>query len=125
MATVDPRYATAGQMLEQVLEREDWGQAVKDNIVVESRGHSDAAVALLTGHVDAAVVWNFIAALYAEQLEEVDIGVDFEQDIRVTLTRLTTSTNHEEAEMFMDFATNTDFARNVFRYYGYLPADQE
>lgn len=119
VATVDPRYATAGKMLEAVLAREEWGRAVKDNIVVESRGHSDAAMALLTGHVDAAVVWSFIAALYAGRLEMVDPGVEFPEEIRVTLVRLVTAQNHEEARAFTEFL-QSDVAQKVLAHYGYV-----
>ncbi len=122
LATVDPRYATAGKMIEAALERENWGEDVKGNIVVEARSHADAALALTTGHVDAAAVWNFVAALYPEELEQVDIGVEFPEKTRVTLVRLTTSENHEEANKFMEFATS-DFARKVFAHYGYIEAE--
>ncbi len=122
LATVDPRYATAGKMIEAALERESWGGAVRRNIVVEARSHADAALALTTGHVDAAAVWNFVAALYPEEFEQIDIGVEFPEEIRVTLVRLTTSENHEEAREFMEFATS-DFARKVFTHYGYIEAE--
>ena len=122
LATVDPRYATAGKMIDEVLERKDWGGEVRKNIAIEARSHSDAALSLITGHVDAAAVWNFLTALYPEQVEEVDIGVEFDDEIRVTLVRLTTSKNHEEAEKFMEFAAS-DFAKKIFAHYGYIEAE--
>ncbi len=118
VSSVDPRYATAGRMIHEVLDREPWGEDVRRNIIIESRGHSDAALALLTGHVDAALVWNFLAALYPGDLDSISPGVDFPEDIRVTLCRLTTSENGEEALEFMEFAVS-DFAKDVFERYGY------
>ncbi len=122
LATVDPRYATAGKMIEKALDREDWGKAVRKNVVIEARSHSDAALSLITGHVDAAAVWNFLTPLYPEQAEQVDIGVDFDEQVRVTLVSLTTSKNHQEAETFMTFATS-EFAKKVFAHYGYVQAE--
>ncbi len=125
LATVDPRYATAGKMLQEVLDREAWGGQVRENIAIESRGHSDAALSLLTGHVDAAVVWNFLAALYSDELDEVKAGVDFPDEIRVTLCRIKTVENREEAAKFMDFAVS-DFALDVFEQFGYIePGEDE
>ncbi len=118
VSSVDPRYATAGRMIHEVLDREPWGEEVRGNIVIESRGHSDAALALLTGHVDAALVWNFLAALYSEDLDSISTGMNFPEEIRVTLCRLTTSTNEKEAIEFMEFASS-DFAKDVFERYGY------
>ncbi len=123
-ATVDSRYATAGKMLHEVLDREPWGENVRNNIAIEARGHSDAVVSLLTGHVDAAVVWSFLAPLYAGRLEQVETGVDFTDRIRVTLCRLATSENTEEARKFKEFAVS-DFAVAAFTYYGYLGADPD
>ena len=124
ISSVDPRYATAGKMIHEVLDGESWGEDVRRNIMVESRGHSDAALALLTGHVDAALVWNFLAPLYSDSLESVQPGVDFSEDIRVTLCRLTTSENEEEARKFLDFAAS-DFARRAFERYGYIKAGND
>ncbi len=118
ISSVDPRYATAGKMVHGVLDRKPWGENVRGNILIESRGHSDAALALLTGHVDAALVWNFLEPLYPDRLEKVSAGVDFEEEIRVTVCRLTTSENTEEALELMEFITS-DFGVSAFERYGY------
>lgn len=118
VSSVDPRYATAGKMVHGVLDRKPWGGDARRNILIESRGHSDAALALLTGHVDAAIVWNFLEALYPDRLEKVSPGVDFEEEIRVTVCRLATSENTEEANELMEFITS-DFGVATFKRYGY------
>lgn len=118
IATVDRRYATAGKMTHAALDREPWGEAVRANIAIESRGHSDAALAVTTGHADAAVVWNFLAALYADQLDKIECGVEFPEEIRVTLCKLISAENHEETAKLMEFA-QSDYANRVWTYYGY------
>ncbi len=124
LATVDPRYATAGKMVHAVLDSEPWGAAVRENIVIETRGHSDAVLSVLTGHADAAVVWSFLAALYADRLDRVDGGVEFPQEIRVTLCRLKSSTNTEETARLMEFA-QSDYAKKVWMDYGYRPTERD
>ncbi len=123
-ATVDSRYATAGKMVHEVLDREPWGDKVRGNLVIESRSHSDAVVSLLTGHTHAAVVWSFLAPLYANRLDKIDSGVEFGERIRVTICRLTTSENPEETEKFKQFV-ESDYAAKAFEYYGYLVSDTE
>lgn len=118
IASVDRRYATAGKMLHAALDREPWGEAVRANIAIESRGHSDAALAVTTGHADAAVVWNFLAALYADQLDKVECGVEFPEEIRVTLCKLVSAENHAETAALMEFA-QSDYANRVWAHYGY------
>ncbi|MBN1556222.1 MAG: molybdate ABC transporter substrate-binding protein [Phycisphaerae bacterium] len=124
VASVDPRYATAGKMVHAVLDKESWGKAVKDNIVLETRGHSDAANALLTGHVDAAVVWSFLGAMYADRLDVVDCNVEFPQKIRVTLCRLKSAANPDDAVEMMKF-TESDYAKNIWTKYGYRASKQD
>ncbi len=122
VATVDRRYATAGQMIHAVLDRKPWGEAVRENIRIEARGHSDAVLSLLTGHVDAAVVWSFLAALYADRVDRIDCGVEFPEEIRVTLCRLTTSENASETQAFLEFI-ESEYARKAFSWYGYREAE--
>jgi len=124
VAAVDSRYATAGKMLQAVLDSEPWGDAVRKNIMIETRGHSDAVLSVLTGHVDAAVVWSFLAAMYADRLDKVDCGVDFPQNIRVTLCRLKSSVNIEETTRLMEFV-GSGHARKVWTKYGYRASEQD
>jgi molybdate transport system substrate-binding protein len=124
IASVDARYATAGKMLHAVLDRESWGMAVRQNIVIESRGHSDAAQSVLTGHTDAAVVWNFLVALYPDKLGKVECDVVFPQTVRVTLCKLNSSQNAEEANKLMEFV-QSDYAIKVWNHYGYRNANEQ
>lgn len=117
----DARYATAARLVREALRARGWEQALDDKLVMESRGHNEVAAALLTGHLDAGIVWNFIAAFYRGRLDGVGTGLDL-APTRVTLCLLTTATDPEAARRFMELA-GSEFGREVFRKHGYLLED--
>jgi len=114
----DARFATAGQLVWAALGKIELADAVRKNIRMESRTHNDVAMALVSGHIDAGVVWNFIARSYKGRLEWVDPGCDF-PETRVTVCLLQNTTDREMAEKFMEFATSAH-SRAVFENYGYV-----
>lgn len=118
----DSRYATAGRLVDEAIEERGWKEEIRNNIVIESRAHNELALALLSGHVDVSVAWNFLPALYREEIESIEAGVEF-PPVRVTVCLLETAENIDEARKFMEFM-HTDYAREAYRYFGYLPPDK-
>ena len=113
----DPRYATAGKLVVEALEDLGLADKVLPNVRMEGRSHNDVAVSVLHGHMDAGMVWNFIARYYKGRLERVNSGYAF-PETRVTLCLLTTAEDKEAAETFMKFATNEHSLR-LFKELGY------
>ncbi len=118
IAHPDARYATAGKLVRDAFEEMGLLDELKANMAMEGRSHNDVALALLGGHVDVAVVWNFISTFYEDRLEAIaPPDVEF-PEIRVTLCLLTHTQDREAAEKFMALATS-EFGREVFRRHGY------
>lgn len=113
----DPRYATAGKLTVAAVTELGIAEAFMANVAMEGRSHNDVALGVLHDHLDAGVVWNFIARHYRGQLEAIPSGVDF-PETRVTLCLLTHAENRSEAEAFMAFA-DSEQARALFARYGY------
>lgn len=113
----DPRYATAGKLALEAFEKLGIAEQVQANMRMEGRSHNDVAVGVKHGHMDAGLVWNFIARFYEGRLERVAPGVEF-PETRVTLCLLTTAQDKEAAEKFMEFAS-TEHAKKLFELHGY------
>ncbi len=118
----DPRYSTAGELVEKALADKGWKESVYDNVVLESRAHNELAVALVSEHIDAGVAWSFLPELY-DELKSIPAGIDF-PEIRVTACLLENAENQEEAENFMNFIIS-DTGREAFQRYGYLEEKEE
>jgi len=114
----DARYATSGKLAMAAFEQMGLAEQVRANIGMEGRSNNDVAVAVVHGHVQAGMVWNFLARYYEGRLEAVAPGVEF-PETRVTLCLLKSAQDREAAEMFMRFASS-ERAKQVFRDMGYL-----
>lgn len=118
----DRRYATAGQLVNKAFEEMGLTEEMEKNLTMEGRSHGDVAQALIWGHVDAAMVWNFIGYFYDDKLDMIyPPDTDF-SEVRVTLCLLSNAQDREAANKFMELATS-DFGRSVFKRYGYIVED--
>ena len=113
----DARYSTAGAMVAAELQRRDLAEAVQRNTRVQTRGHNDVAMALINGHVDVAMAWNFITGYHAARLEPVATGIDW-PETRVTLCLLTHARDLNAAQRFIDLA-QSPWGRQTFHEMGY------
>jgi len=119
VALPDARYATAGKLIEAAFEKKGLLGRLRANVAMEARGHNEVALALVSGHVDAAMVWSFIATSYKDRVDMIrPPDADFPRK-RVTLCLLTHARNRQAAEQFMKLATS-EFGRQVFTERGYL-----
>ena len=119
VALPDARYATAGKLIEEAFEKKGLLDRLRANVAMEARGHNEVALALVSGHVDAAMVWSFIATSYKDRVDMIrPPDADFPRK-RVTLCLLTHARNRQAAEQFIKLATS-EFGRQVFRERGYL-----
>ncbi len=118
VAIPDPRYATAGQLIHEAFEEMGLLEEFQNNVAMEARGHNEVALALVSGHVDAAMVWSFIATSYQDQLDMVrPPDVSFPEK-RVTLCLLTHAVDRDAAEKFMELATS-ETGQRIFEELGY------
>ena len=119
VALPDARYATAGQLIQAAFREKGLLDRLQANVAMEARGHNEVAMALVSGHVDAAMVWSFIASSYQDRVDRIVPPDGTFPKKRVTLCLLTIAQDREAARMFMELATS-EFGQQVFRERGYL-----
>lgn len=113
----DSRYSTCGEMFEQGALGAGMLDAIEQQTVYMSRAHQELATALITGNLDAVIVWNFIAAMHRDRFDEVPMEIDF-PSAPVFVTRLKKAQNAEGAEKFLDYFERVE-SRAVFQEMGY------
>ncbi len=114
----DARYSTSGAMLQKAFTELGLKEEFENNLEMHGACHNDVALAVVDGHVDAGVVWNYIAVLYKDRVDMViphDANFDSQ---RITLCMLTHVQNRDAAEKFIDLATS-EFGQKVFEERGY------
>jgi molybdate transport system substrate-binding protein len=117
VALGDPRFQTCAQMVHEKLREKDIEDAVMRNVVLESRSHQELGNALKLGTADAAVVWNFIAALNSDVLDAIWTE-DKYPEIKVHICLLSCSKKKELGRKFLEFASSEE-SKELFRRYGY------
>jgi molybdate transport system substrate-binding protein len=113
----NPQYSTCGEMFVAVLEQKGLKDKVMPQVAVQARTHTELANGLITGPLDAAVIWNFAAALYKDKLQVVSTD-DRYPPVRVTIVGLTKTGNAALRDRFLEFC-GTENVQAVFRAHGY------
>jgi molybdate transport system substrate-binding protein len=113
----DPRYSTCGELFVELLDRKGIASQVQRNVVFEGRTHSELANGLITGHLDAVIVWNFIAPLHAAAAEVAPTD-DAYPPVRVTVLGLKASANPKQRDALLELCRQPQ-VQNIFQRHGY------
>ena len=118
----DPRFATCGQMVQDLAKKHGWAKSFDGqdcpNMVFQSRSHADIATALVAGELDAGIVWNFVAATFKDKVDMVHTGETF-PETRVSIVTLSCAKNPTDAAAFLKFVSS-DIGLQVFTDEGYV-----
>jgi molybdate transport system substrate-binding protein len=79
----DPKYSTAGMIVDEMLRLVDYGPAVTKNFIVRTRGHQDLCNKVEMGNLDAAFVWNAVAHTVRDKVSIIVIPKDKIPAIRI------------------------------------------
>lgn len=134
LALPDPQYATAGVVLQAMLEKAGLREEVDANAVTRARESSMLAnaVALGTGNIDAAVCWDAIARQHPNDLTVIPIAPDYNVDavtsasgkvyqvdsIRVTACVLKFTSHSKEVKTLLDLCISEE-GRRIFSEAGF------
>ena len=134
----DLTYSTAGQIMKQVLRVRPYGSNVLQNIVMENKGHPQRCNDVVMGTLDAATVWDAVAALYTNKLESVPVdlkGVDAitsatykQSDVRktaVTIGLVKGAEQRAAAKRFYDFIKKDGPAIMATKGFALAPSQTE
>lgn len=99
--------------------------AIKKNTVVETLTVNELGIQVKTGQLDAAIVWDAIAAYYPDSAEAIAIPRPQNVVSRVTISLLKSSAVPDMAKRFVAFLTS-DAGQAIFQKHHYttqLPAE--
>jgi len=69
----DMTYSTSGQVVKQLLSTVPYGDAIKKNMVSQTKGHQGRCSSVAMGALDAGFAWSPVAKLYADKLASIPI----------------------------------------------------
>jgi len=130
----DPKYSTAGQIEAEILEKVDYGPAVRKNIKLGTRGHQALCTDVRIGALDAAIVWNAVANQWTNSLWVIPIPKDdipaihlepFKKcdmrNINVTIGITSYAKGNDRVRRFYEFAIAQ---KDVFTSLGFAPVKE-
>lgn len=119
LAVADERAAAIGRITPEIFRRNGIAMEALKNIAYTGVTAPETAQAVALGHVDAAIVWGPVAALYGRDTEMIVIAPDKNVLSPVRIAVLETSRNKEAALRFLEYISGPE-GREVFRTHGYL-----
>ena len=114
-----PEACQVGRLCEQLWKKNDIDvAAIKNNTAYSSMTVNELGLKVQTNSVDAAIVWDAVAGLFARDVDVVAIPPGQNILSHVAIGLLKYSTNKPLAERFMDFLA-ADEGREIFKRHGY------
>ncbi len=114
----DPRYSACGQMFMDKIKERGLYSPIMSNVVLRGRAHPEVVAGLVTGPLDAVVIWNYVAKFYEGRVAERMPMDEKYPEIRVTILGLSQSPNPKARDAFLRFC-NTPEVQGLFKRHGY------
>ncbi len=92
--------------------------AIDANLLFSATTVNELGLQIVTGHLDAVIVWDAIAAQYADRAEVVAIPPEQNETSRVAIAVLKASRNRKAAEAFVQFLLSSE-GQAIFRKHQY------
>lgn len=122
----DPETVCVGQYAVDLLKYNGLWEAVEPNIVVYAESCSKTAMLAATGSVDAIIGWHAFHYWYPNKTEIIWLKPEQIPKIAYIPIGVLKYSNHPDAAMkFIQFATESEFAKQVFRKYHYFSTEEE
>lgn len=128
-------YSTSGVLVNNMLKKLDYGEAILKNVRTETKGHQQRCTDVVMGSLDAGIVWQAVAYLFRDKLEFIPIskehidaitsatyGRSDLKNVKVTVGITSSAVDRESVRRFYEFATTR--CRDIFEEYGFRPAEE-
>lgn len=113
----DQVYSTSGNIAKHLLNALPYGDKIKKNIRVETKGHQQRCNDIILGNLDAGLVWGAVAQLYPDKLEALPIkeldeldaitsatyGKSDPKKVGVTVGRIKSDKKNPAADKFYEY----------------------
>lgn len=128
-------YSTSGQIIKHLLAGKPYGEGILKNIRIETKGHQQRCNDVAMGLLDAGLVWDAVAALFAEKLDIITMDEEFEgvdaltsatykksdmTNTKVTVGIIKGAEEREDVRAFYDFLKSE--GKRIFSEHGFSPA---
>lgn len=126
----DQTYSSSGQIVKNLLTNLEYGDAVRENIRMETKGHQQRCTDVAMGSLDVAIVWNAVAHQFRDELQTIPIpkekidaitsptyGESDLRNVKVTVGIISTSDNRGAARRFYEFATQD--CKDIWENHGF------
>jgi len=115
----DPNACAIGRKTWKILNKNGISQDdLHENLIYQSLTVNDLGVQVKTGNLDVAIVWDAVAAQYADVTEQVEIPTEHNVISTIEGAVLSFSEHKELAARFVDFLAS-DKGRAIFQKYHY------
>jgi len=115
----NPKACQVGRASEAILRKNAVDPAaIEKNLVFSSVTVNELGLQVRTGQLDAAIVWDAVAAQYADSADAVPIPAEKNEVSRVTIALLKGAANEAGARQFIDFLVGPE-GRALFRKHQY------
>jgi molybdate transport system substrate-binding protein len=115
----DPKACQVGRASQQIFEKNHIkAAAVEANLVYSSPTVNELGVQVKLGHLDAAIVWDAVAAQYADSAEAIAIPPEENVVSQVAVAVLKSSKEPAAAKAFVEFLLSPE-GQALFRKNGY------
>ncbi len=119
LALSDPRYATCGALVADLLEKKKIKEAVMKNVGNRlTKGHSNLGNLMKTRTVDAVIMWNGVAHTFREHLDVVRTPYEYDSEIKVSVIGLNYSRRPDLVKRFMEFTERN--GPGIFAEHGFI-----
>ena len=120
LALGNPEACQIGRLCEKIFEKNDLDRkALEVNLVFSGVTVNELGLQVKMEAADAAIVWDAIAAYYADSADVINIPVEQNEISRVAIGILTTSLNEQAAQSFVNLLVG-DEGKAIFEKHHYL-----
>ncbi|MFO7957066.1 MAG: substrate-binding domain-containing protein [Candidatus Brocadiia bacterium] len=131
----DQTYSTSGVIAKTMLNDLDYGDAIRRNIRLETKGHQQRCTDVVLGTLEVAIVWNAVAYLFRDEVEIMPIpgehidavtsatyGESDLSNVKVTVGLTTTGGTNPAARRFYEYLTTE--AAGLFPEFGFRAVEE-
>lgn len=131
----DVVYSTSGVIANEMFKKAPFGEDVRRNVRLETKGHQKRATDVSLNLLDAAIVWDAVAFLFRDKLDVVRVDYEYVdaitsatygrsdlRNVKVTAGITSFAKDREEVRRFWEYLTGD--GRRVFREYGFSQPEQ-
>ena len=126
LAIGDPEHVVIGHYAVELFKHNGMWPEVQENIVTYAENFAKLATLVATGAVDAIIGWHVTYYWYPDRTEIIWLKPgQIPEASYIPIAVLKTSKNPEAAKKFIEFVTESEYARQMWGRYHYLTSPEE